>query len=88
MSPVTHYHVALIVVVNAPKKAVDSDYVFAGKKISSTSTDGFSPTICGLCRPPLPKHSSDRSVYRLSVCRVVYCGQAVHDRPVLCTEVE
>ena len=30
----------------------------------------------------------DRSVCRLLVCRVVYCGQTVQDRPMLFMEVE
>ena len=31
---------------------------------------------------------SDRSVCHLSVFRVVYCGQTVEDRPIVCIEVE
>ena len=28
------------------------------------------------------------SVCRLSVCRIVYCGQTVRDIPIACKEVE
>ena len=46
------------------------------------------PTLDGFARTLMLLHGRPMPITLFVACRVVYCGQMVHDRPMMCIEVD